>query len=232
MRAGRGVIVVFAKAPRAGLVKTRMSPPLSPEQAADLYANLLEDVLVVTAEFSRALGLEPVVAVYPPDAALQMRARTPREFRIVAQCGRDLGERMSWAAGEAAATGAACILLRGSDSPTLSEGTVAAVMGRLEDHDVVICPDEDGGYSLVGMSRFVPGLFDQTMSTQSVLEDTLANAERLGLRSSVLGCSFDLDTADDLVRLAQARRCGEAGLCPRTLAYLDENELWPVGSAP
>lgn len=227
MKPQRGVIIVFAKAPRSGLVKTRMSPPLSAEQAAELYANLLDDVLATTAEFSSGLGLEPVLAVYPPDAGLELSARAPSDFRIIPQRGRDLGERMTWAAAEAAAAGARCILLRGSDSPTLDPETVASVVDGLQEYDVVICPDQDGGYSLVGMRRFAPGLFDHAMSTRSVLEDTLANAARLGLRSDLRGVNFDLDTAKDLALLAEARRQGAASQCPRTLAYLDANALWP-----
>jgi rSAM/selenodomain-associated transferase 1 len=223
------VIVVFAKAPHAGLVKTRMTPPLSPEQAAELYGNLLDDVLAATVEIARGLDLEPVVTVHPPECCPEISRRAPREYRVVAQHGRDLGERMAWAAGEAAAGGASPILLRGSDSPVLEADTVAAVVDRLEEADLAICPDLDGGYSLIGMRRPNPRLFDHAMSTQSVLEDTLANARELGLEALVLPPSFDLDTAQDLARLAEARERGDATLCPLTLEYLDSNQLW--GSA-
>lgn len=226
MKRTRGVIVVFAKAPHAGLVKTRMTPPLSPEQAADLYASLLDDVLVATAEIARGLDLEPVVTVHPPECCPEISRRAPRDYRVIAQRGRDLGERMAWAASEAAAGGASPILLRGSDSPVLEADTVAAVVDRLESLDLAICPDLDGGYSLIGMRRPHPRLFDHAMSTRSVLEDTLANASELGLEAHVLSPSFDLDTAEDLARLAEARERGNATLCPRTLEFLDENDLW------
>jgi rSAM/selenodomain-associated transferase 1 len=226
VNAPRGSIVVFAKAPRPGFVKTRMSPPLTPDQAADLYRNLLDDVLAVTAEFSRGLGLDPVVAVHPPEACREMSGRVAPAFRVVAQRGRHLGERMAWAAREAGAAGARRILLRGSDSPVLDGDVVAAVLDRLEDHDLAICPDTDGGYSLIGLRRPSAGLFDHAMSTQSVLEDTLANARRLGLRPHVLPPSFDLDAAEDFLCLAEARARGCANLCPRTLAFLDKNDLW------
>lgn len=224
----RGAIVVFAKAPRPGLVKTRLSPPFSMEQAAAFYGELLADVLQTTAETAGSLGLEPVLAVHPPESAHELRSRTPREFRIVAQRGPDLATRMSFAAAEAAAGGMRRILIRGSDCPTLDGDSVAAVLGRLESRDIVLCPDQEGGYTLVGLRRFAGGLFDHAMSTPSVLDDTLANAARLGLRADVVGRSFDVDTAADLALLAAARQAGQATGCPRTLAWLDENAMWPA----
>jgi rSAM/selenodomain-associated transferase 1 len=222
----RGAIVVFAKAPRPGLVKTRMCPPFSEEEAARLYGHLLDDVLEATAEFAGALDLEPIVAVYPPDARSELAARAPPVFRVVSQHGRDLGERMSWAASEAAAGGAAPVLLRGSDSPVLGRELVGELLARLADADVAICPDRDGGYSLIGMRRPVAGLFDHPMSTGSVLEDTLANASALGLRAELVTASFDLDSAQDLARLAAWRTRGDPDMCPRLLRYLDEIGAW------
>jgi rSAM/selenodomain-associated transferase 1 len=222
-----GTLVVFAKAPRPGLVKTRMSPPLSPEQAAELYTHLLDDVLAATAEFSRSLGLCPIVTIHPSDAQRELAARIPGDFQITAQRGRDLGERMSWAALEAAATGAERVLLRGSDSPVLGTDLVAGMLDALDETDVVVSPDEGGGYSLIGMRRPVQGLFAHAMSTQSVLDDTLANATALGLSTRIIEPSFDLDTAADLVRLERARSNGETVLCPRLLGYLDAHDLWP-----
>lgn len=227
LRRASGAIVVFAKAPRAGLVKTRMSPPFSAERAAELYLHLLDDVLAATAEFARALHLEAVVTLHPPDAARELAARAPPSFRIVGQRGRDLGERMTWAAAEAAAMGAERVLLRGSDSPVLGGDLVESALAGLESADVVISPDQGGGYGLIGMRRPAPGLFAHAMSTTSVLEDTQANAHALGLSTSLVAPSFDLDSALDLRHLAEAREAGEAVLCPRLVGYLDENDLWP-----
>jgi len=80
----QGAVIVFAKAPRPGLVKTRMAPPLSPDQAAELYSNLLDDVLEATGVFAEALGLSAVVAVHPPDACSEIALRAPRNFRVIA----------------------------------------------------------------------------------------------------------------------------------------------------
>ena len=109
--------VVFAKAPYPGAVKTRMTPGLRPEAAADLYRCMLEDVLEATADAARVLGAEPVLAVHPPNAVRELAGLAPAAFRIVAQRGPDLGRRMEWAVAEAAAAGARAVVLRGSDSP-------------------------------------------------------------------------------------------------------------------
>ena len=227
MKAGRGAIVVLAKAPRPGLVKTRMSPPLSPAQAAELYANLLDDVLVATAELAQALGLEALVAAHPPDARGEVARRAPPGMRVVAQHGADLGARMARAVAEAAAAGATPILLRGSDSPVLGRETVSLLLDALTRVDVAVCPDLDGGYNLIGLHAPAAAIFDHPMSTRSVLEDTLTAARAQGLRSELLPPGFDLDTTDDLTHLAAARERGDAKLCPRLLAYLDTNDLWP-----
>jgi rSAM/selenodomain-associated transferase 1 len=226
LKRGRGAIVVFAKAPRAGGVKTRLCPPFTPQEAADLYARLLADVLAATAEFARELSLAPLVAVHPPEACAEIARLAPTAFRAVAQRGADLGARMTWAVREAAAGGAACVLLRGSDSPLIDGADLREALAALDAADLVLRPDRDGGYGLVGLKRPAPGLFDHPMSTKSVLADTLANAARAGLRARVLRAGFDIDTLEDLRRLETLRSPRLARLCPATLAFLDERELW------
>lgn len=227
----RGVVLVFAKAPRPGLVKTRMTPPLSPSEAAELYACLLDDVLDTTSESAQRLGLDAVVAVYPAGACGEIARRAPPRFRVVAQCGQDLAQRMGWAVSEAAAGGFSPVLLRGSDSPALSPGTIEEALVSLRTMDVVISPDLDGGYNLIGLRTPAPALFEQPMSTGAVLADTLASASRQGLRTRVLAGGFDLDTAADLHWLAEARRCGSPP-CPRTLSFLDDRALWRYAASP
>ncbi len=226
-RTQSGWLVVLAKAPRAGQVKTRMVPPLTPAQAAEFYASLLEDVLRATARFACDLGLLPVVSVNPPDACAEIARMAPASFRVVAQRGGSLSERMTWAVREAAASGATRILLRGSDSPALGGQTVAHALRDLETSDLVVCPDLDGGYSLIGLRRPASGLFDHPMSTRTALDDTLARAAELGLRTRIQAPSFDLDTIEDLRPLADLRSHPDTlDLCKHTLAYIDRHDLW------
>jgi len=227
----RGVLLVLAKEPEPGRVKTRMVPPLSPQQASDLYGEMLQDILVASARIAAEVGLAPILAVHPPRAARALARRAPTEFQVVPQRGADLGERMEWAIREAAASGADRTLLRGSDSPTLDLPQIEAALACLDDFDLAISPDLGSGYNLIGVRKPVPGLFDHPMSTRTALEETLANAAALGLRAEVQSASFDLDTASDLKRLAAARSgpvgASVAELCPRTLSYLDAEGLWP-----
>jgi rSAM/selenodomain-associated transferase 1 len=226
-----GALVVLAKQPVAGQVKTRMVPPLTPHQAAEFYAALLGDVLAASAQIARSLGLTPTLAAHPPAAAAEMARGAPTEFRVTAQRGANLGERMEWAVREAASQGADRILLRGSDSPILDRAGVETALRALDDFDLAISPDLDGGYNLIGLREPVPGLFDHPMSTSTVLEDTLAKATTRGLRAHLQQATFDLDTVEDLRLLAAAREdldnSSVASSCPRTLVYLDSEDLWP-----
>jgi rSAM/selenodomain-associated transferase 1 len=232
----RGVLLVFAKAPEPGRVKTRMVPPLSPQQASDLYREMLKDVLLASGRIAVEIGLAPVLVVDPPSAAAALSRCAPTEFRIVPQRGADLGQRMEWAIREAAAGGAKRILLRGSDSPILDLERIESVLVSLDEYDLAISPDLGSGYNLLGVRKPSPGLFDHPMSTRTALEDTLANAAALGLRTVVQPASFDVDTASDLDRLAAARSGPAASsvalLCPHTLSFLDAEGLWPQSNRP
>jgi hypothetical protein len=226
LKRSRGALIVFAKAPRVGAVKTRLCPPFTPEEAAELYARLLADVLAASSELAHELGLVPTLAVHPPQACAEIARGAPSRFRVVAQRGADLGGRMGWAVREACAGGAPRVLLRGSDCPLIDAEIVGEALEALESVDLVLRPDQDGGYGLVGLKRPAPGLFDHPMSTPTVLADTLAGARRAGLCSRVLTPGFDVDTAADLRRLETLRSPRLTRLCPATLAYLDEYELW------
>ncbi len=224
----RGWLVVFAKAPQPGSVKTRLCPPFTPEEAADLYRCMLSDVLEESARAAGTLNLHLVVAVDPPDARAALAAEAPRGCRALAQGGVDLGARMTRVAREAAAAGAPFALLRGSDSPTLACATLREAVDALSDADVAISPDRDGGYGLVSLGgrALLTGfgrtsLFDHPMSTPSVLADTCARAKQLGLRSTTITPGFDIDRAEDLHELVDERHRRESLPCPRTLAFLD-----------
>ena len=214
----RGWLIVFGKAPRAGLVKTRMSPPLSLEQSAVLYEAMLIDVLEASARFAERLDLEPILAFHPPDAAAELLARAPADYRLQAQRGTDLGKRMANAFAEGAAAGAERMLLRGSDSPALEYAHVESALSRLDaGDDVVLTPDQSGGYAMIGMRSSHPGVFDLPMSTECVLDRTIAIARGAGLRLTQTEASFDLDTVADLARLSRPSAATKSDLCPRTV---------------
>lgn len=223
-----GALLVFAKEPLPGRVKTRMCPPWTPAQAAGFYEALLDDVLAASAAACAGLGLASYLLVAPAAAVARMAARAAAGFTVLAQRGPDLAARMEGASAEVHARGHAPLLLRGSDSPTLGEEALRQALDALDSGaDVALAPDQGGGYVLVGLRRPAPGLFAHPMSTTRVLDDTLACARRLGLRAELLAPGFDVDTATDLPLLARARREDPELPCPRALRYLDRHALWP-----
>jgi glycosyltransferase A (GT-A) superfamily protein (DUF2064 family) len=128
-------------------------------------------------------------------------------------------------------------LLRGSDSPCLDRVTLGDAVSALSRSDLVVCPDRDGGYNLVGLgvaalaNAAAGALFDHPMSTPHVLRETLARAGLARLRVESLEPGFDIDRFDDLRWLSAARRLHPSLPCPRTLAFLDERHLWPATEA-
>ncbi len=215
------MLVVFAKQPRPGFVKTRMSPPLSPEIAAELYREMLLDVLVESARACQELEISGVLTVAPASACAELARLAPKSFCVVPQCGSNLGERMAHEVARAFATGAERVVLRGSDNPALGSEEISALFSLLDRVDVALSPDLDGGYGAVGLRRPSPGIFDHAMSTTSVLSETVANVRTTGLTADLGPESFDLDTFEDLRHLASVRGSLPRSRCPRTLAYLD-----------
>ena len=214
----RGWLIVFAKAPRPGLVKTRMAPPLNLGQAARLYEAMLADVLDASARFAAALDLEAVLAFHPPDAVAEMIGRTPPGFRLQVQRGVGLAERMANAFAEAAAAGAPFAILRGSDSPGLEKAHIEAATLHLDGSaDVVLTPDGSGGYAVVGQRAPDPRIFDVPMSTDDMVDQTVARCEALGLRIHQTKPTFDLDEAGDLTALDAWPQERSSDLCPRTV---------------
>ena len=195
-----------------------MSPPLGLDECAELYRAMLTDVLAASEEIARALDLTPVLAFYPPDAVAELIGHTPAGFRLQIQRGADLGERMANAFAEAAAAGAERILLRGTDSPALDPAVFEDALSRLDSgDDLVLTPDQSGGYVLIGTRTPQPEIFEVAMSTADMLEQTLRVADVLRLRSSTTTPGFDLDTVDDLRRLSALTSAQLSDRCPRTV---------------
>jgi rSAM/selenodomain-associated transferase 1 len=218
--------MVFAKAPRPGLVKTRLCPPLSLDQCAEFYTAMLTDVLEASAEFAATLDLLPVLAFYPADAMGELIDYAPPGYRLQAQRGADLGERMANAFAEAAAAGAERVLLRGSDSPALEYSLFEMAMDRLDaGDDLVMTPDQGGGYAMIGLRAPQPALFDQPMSTEDVMEQTTRIARSLELRSSLTAPGFDLDVVGDLHCFDGLSPAQLTDLCPRTVKSISSLQI-------
>ena len=219
-------LVIFAKAPLVGQVKTRLCPPLSPETAAELARCFLVDTV------ERACRL-PTVKVYlaitPAESEPLFRSLLPFPVEYLAQRGTSLGEREHNSFVDLFQHGATRMVLIGSDIPTLPLSHLQEAFQHLEDArgDAVFGPSSDGGYYLVGMRVLHPELFENiSWSTSSVMADTLAQAEKHGLNVTFVPPWHDVDDKDDLARLVAELSRPDGHLhAPRTSAFLTQMDL-------
>jgi hypothetical protein len=208
----RRVLALFAKAPVPGAVKTRLAPELTAEGAAAFYEAMLLDVLD---QYADARDCELALWFTPDESRDWFEKHSPQRFRLLQQRGADLAERMRALFQFHASEGFERIVLRGTDSPTLPASRVAQAFAALEHAPLVLCPDLDGGYNLIGQSAPHDALFDLELSRASVLAATLSRARELGLRAELLPAHHDVDTWQDLVRLGAEL---DPARTPRTLS--------------
>src|SRR6266478_2149608 len=155
-------LALMAKVPFAGPVKTRLTPPLSPEEAATLSTCFLRDMTTNVLGLNGS-GTEAVVLYTPADAETFLHNLLPDRFKLVAQHGETLGERLINAATDLLSNGFASVCLINSDSPTLPGEilkTAASSLAQGGDR-VVLGPSEDGGYYLIGLKRPHRQLFER-----------------------------------------------------------------------
>ncbi len=186
------VLLIFAKAPEPGQVKTRLCPPLSALQAAFLAEGFLLDTLV----WVRQVWTHEIQIAYSgsPSWFEQAAPDLPR----FAQAGGDLGNRLQQAFQFLGPRPVVCI---GSDSPHLRPQTLQQARAALRQVDVVLGPAQDGGYYLVGTRQPLPIFTDMPMSTEYLLQATLAKLRQLQLSWTLLDPDSDLDTWADVQRL-------------------------------
>lgn len=192
-------IVILAKAPRAGLAKTRLIPALGGEGAARLAARMLE----TTVSAAVAANLGPVELRVAPDwlDPAWQGVTIPGGIAIVPQGDGDLGDRLQRAA-DAALADRGSVLLIGTDCVELSPQLLQEATRALSLHDAVIHPTQDGGYALLGLRRSHDSLFrDMAWSTATVCRDTLQRLETLGWSVARLATLNDIDEPDDLAHL-------------------------------
>lgn len=202
---GRCALTVMAKAPRAGAVKTRLQPQLTPEEAAALSVCFLRDTTANLAGVAVATGTaEAVVAYTPVGAESAFEGLLPTGCKLIPQRGDDFGDRLFYAAEDLLAVGYESLCLINSDSPTLPPRALAAAVSSLarEGDRVVLGPADDGGYYLIGLKRAHRRLFDEVAwSTSHVLAQTLERAAEIGLEVELLPTWYDVDDAQTLQRL-------------------------------
>lgn len=195
-------LVIFAKAPIPGQVKTRLSPALTEDEAATLHGSFVLDML----ERSRAaatkfkLPIDRFLACAPSSSHVFFRIMEARHgVTLLDQQGVDLGARMHHALAGLFAQGYRRICLVGTDVPSLPLTHYRDAVEALTRHDLVIGPANDGGYYLIGLTQPRPELFaDIPWSTDRVMALTRQKAIAAGLKTALLPAWSDVDTIDDL----------------------------------
>ncbi|MCS7036601.1 MAG: TIGR04282 family arsenosugar biosynthesis glycosyltransferase [Saprospiraceae bacterium] len=188
------ILLIFAKNPVPGQVKTRLARTVGDEKAVEIYRFLLQKTRQVALETPMdrrwlfyASGIPEEDDIWPSSA-----------FEKFAQCPGDLGERMADAFERAFAAGGKHVIIIGSDCPELTVEILGEAFAALDICDTIIGPARDGGYYMLGMRRFIPELFQGiAWSTPTVLEQTFAVFEQLRLNYSVFPTLSDIDTEAD-----------------------------------
>lgn len=220
MPALRPALIVFAKLPRPGRVKTRLVPPLAPEEAAALYDAFLRDALEAYAA-PDAFGRDVAVRLYLDGDEAPPPGLVPDGVSVHVQRGDGLGARMLRAFVETFAAGHDAAIVLGTDHPALPLAFVAEAFRALEAPlTAVLGPATDGGYYLLGLGEIVPALFAMDYSHERVFADTLTRALEAGLQPVLLPEHEDVDDAAALGRLLRAVAEGEAAVGARTTAAL------------
>lgn len=206
-------ILVMAKAPIPGTVKTRLGLP--PQDAAGLQVALIRD----TTEKARSL-VPTTVAGAPADRLDLIRPILSDGVALIPQPPGDLGDRMLAASRTLFDASPDPVILLGTDAPTLPSEAIQRAANALNTHDVSIIPSADGGYVLLGMRRPVEAVFRGVdWSTEAVHRQTLARAEEGGLSVYEGDPWYDVDEPGDLVRLRE-ELVVRPHLAPWTAAFL------------
>ncbi|MFY9843420.1 MAG: TIGR04282 family arsenosugar biosynthesis glycosyltransferase [Terriglobales bacterium] len=237
---GDRVLVIMAKAPRPGAVKTRLVPGLSPETVTDFYCCLLDDTLALARSLRLGkLGDVEVAIMCPNSDVNELAQLAGSEVSVVAQKGEGLAAGLTTVfahfapncpkedhqtEGHQSDAHQRRIIAFNSDSPHLPGSVLEDAFETLAAHDVVVGPTHDGGYYLVGAKASHPTLFaGDGMGTSSALERLLSRARVLELSVGFANLFYDIDVADDLTRLADELRFAPER-APRTAAWLKEWE--------
>ena len=214
-------LLLFARTPERGKVKTRLVPPLSEPEALDLYRAFLEDASVIYAAPGRWLSV--LLAEPDPDEAT-LAALFPPPWKRSRQSSGDLGDRLAAAFEAEFSGGAPAAVAVGSDHPALRRGQIEEVFLRLSlGDDAAVIPADDGGYCAIGLSariRVRDVFEDIPWSSPRVLSATRDRFAARGIRASYLAPAYDVDRPEDLDRLRSdlALRDPSGGDFPRATA--------------
>lgn len=204
-------LIVFAKKPEPGKVKTRLQPQVGSHEALLLYQAFVVDTL---ARLSSLKGIKIFLGCFPNSSDPWFTGLSKRfGLHLFNQEGNDLGERMASAFVSLEVMGIRQKVIVGTDAPHLPLGYVENAFTLLESDPVVIGPSRDGGYYLLGIRGSVPDIFSGVAwSTPSVFNQTIERLKKGGVNHSLLPEWFDVDSYDDLLSLREhLKRLKEKG---------------------
>jgi rSAM/selenodomain-associated transferase 1 len=218
----RGAVVIMAKAPREGFVKTRLTSAYPPRAVVQLSQCMLRDTLALVQALSRV----HVAVMCPAEDVPDIEDRLPAGVHVVGQRGNGLAAALV-SVFERFVPEFRRVVAVDSDSPHLPPAILGSAFDLLETNDVVVGPTEDGGYYLVGASATHQHLFDPApLGTGNARDALLSNARARGLSVALTQPWYDVDVPADLRRLA-AELLTVPARAPRTAALLAS---WRSGS--
>ena len=215
-------LLVVAKQPVPGQTKTRLCPPLTHAQAADLYECFLRDTLDT---MRTVMKVKAIIGYLPDDAQEYFRQLAP-DMELIGQLGETLGERLDHLLKVTLNNGFQQAVIMDSDSPTLPASYLIQAFDQLAEADVVLGPTRDGGYYLIGAKRPQSQLVRQVqMSTPHVLSDTLKLAKAIGITIALLPIWYDVDNISDLFHLdREIKHQADKGIAPATRQWLEQTD--------
>ncbi len=221
VHSSRRVLVIMAKAPRPGTVKTRLARSFSPDGITDFYRCLLQDTLAL----ARSLSDVEVAIMCPESDVDELKQLAGDKTTVIGQKGDGLAAGLTSVFAHFAQAHRRRTIAFNSDSPHLPPSVIENAFQTLDEHDLVVGPTHDGGYYLIGAKAPHPTLFaNNGMGTSSALERLLARARALHLSVGFADAFYDIDVVDDLTRLAEELRLSPTR-APRTARWLKDREL-------
>jgi rSAM/selenodomain-associated transferase 1 len=211
-------LVIMAKAPKPGMVKTRLTESLPSPAVTALYRCLLEDTLAL----ANSLTSVEVAVMCPESDQNELAVLLGNTVQVVAQKGQGLAAGLTSVFRHFTAAGRQHVIAFNSDSPHLAPSVLDGAFEILATHDVVVGPTHDGGYYLVGAKAAHPRLFESDrMGTRSALDGLLTRAKVLELSTGLMEPFYDIDVANDLILLARELRLTPEK-APRTAGWFGE----------
>jgi uncharacterized protein len=211
-------LVIMAKAPKRGMVKTRLTECLPSPAVTALYRCLLEDTLAL----ATSLTSVEVAVMCPESDQDELAHLLGNTVQVVAQKGEGLAAGLTSVFRHFTAAGRQHVIAFNSDSPHLAPSVLDSAFEILATHDVVVGPTHDGGYYLVGAKAAHPALFESDrMGTRSALDRLLTRTKVLELSTGFTDLFYDIDVEGDLTRLAAELRLAPAR-APRTAVWLKQ----------